>query len=789
MAGIGLQGVLVVLDEPSVGLHHHDTGMLLGVVRGMRDRGNTVLVVEHDDQVILQADWVIDVGPGAGATGGEILFSGPLQTFLEAQDPAAAPRLADSRTRAFLTGAERIPIPATRREGTGSLAVEGVTRHNLHAACAEFRLGALNVVTGVSGAGKSTLVEETRRLLRGEGPGGPASVRASGRIDKIIEIDQAPIGRTPRSNPATYTGLFDHVRALFAAEPAAVARGFDKGRFSFNVRGGRCDACEGAGVQQIGMQFLGTMAATCGTCDGRRFNDATLEVRYRGATIHDVLEMPIAEALGFFEGQPPIARALGTLDALGLGYLRVGHPATMLSGGEAQRVKLAAELARPGTGRTLYVLDEPTTGLHPADIARLLAAIDGLIARGNTALVIEHHLDVIKVADWVVDLGPGSGAGGGRVVAAGTPEAVAATEGSLTGAALSARCSAPAHGAPRPPLAAGARRGGGRARTRLASTPIRFTGVTTHNLQHVDVAIPRNRLTVVTGVSGSGKSSLAFDTIFAEGRRRFAESFSAFARRFVRQDGDARVRRGIRVDANGGDPPAGALPQPAVDRGDAHRDSRRLPAALLAAGHAVTVRGAARQVGRRPLPLVRIRGRAYPDGVDVLAELRGWRVPAMPRPWPPSRMRPGEARHGSIEADRRTGPWTATRPAASTAIPTDSTWRRSTPRARRSASTSPCPGARSATALATSPLRGAGDRVFDVEWRYRRGARVGLAPLRRPVARPARTRPPRVRAQARGPARRSARTADDARALPRRAVAGRLKPEAARGPLRGREHP
>ena len=365
--------------------------------------------------------------------------------------------------------------------------VEGVTRHNLRGVRAEFRLGALNLVTGVSGAGKSTLVEETRRLLRGDGPGGPAAVRASGRIDKIIEIDQSPIGRTPRSNPATYTGLFDHVRALFAAEPEAAGRGFGKGRFSFNVRGGRCEACEGAGVQQIGMQFLGTVAVTCGSCDGRRFNDETLDVRYRGATVHDVLEMSVADAFALFEDQPPIARTLGTLNALGLGYLRVGHPATMLSGGEAQRVKLAAELARPGTGRTLYILDEPTTGLHPADIARLLEAIDGLVERGNTAIVIEHHLDVVKVADWVIDLGPGSGSSGGRVIAAGTPEMVAAAEGSLTGAALRgvlAAAAEPGHAPPAPGIPDAAEW-----KARLAA-PIHFTGVSTHNLQHIDVVIP-----------------------------------------------------------------------------------------------------------------------------------------------------------------------------------------------------------------------------------------------------------------------------------------------------------
>ena len=648
LAGIGLQGVLFVLDEPSVGLHHHDTGLLLDVIRGLRDRGNTVLVVEHDDQTILQADWVIDVGPGAGTAGGEILYSGPAHAFVGAAQPGVAHRLADSRTRAFLTGAERIAPPARRREGSGSLVVEGVTRHNLQGVRAEFRMGALNVVTGVSGAGKSTLVEETRRLLRGDGPAGPASLRASGPIDKIIEIDQAPIGRTPRSNPATYTGVFDRVRDLFAAEPEAVRLGFGKGRFSFNVRGGRCEACEGAGVRQVGMQFLGTVAVTCESCDGRRFNDATLAVRYRGATIHDVLEMPIADALALFADQPPITRTLGTLDALGLGYLRVGHPATMLSGGEAQRVKLASELARPGTGRTLYILDEPTTGLHPADIVLLLAAVDGLVERGNTAIVIEHHLDVIKAADRVIDLGPGSGSRGGTVVAAGTPEEVAAAEGSLTGAALRGVLSADGTPLSQHARVEGADAVGRRWRTNTAA-PIRFTGVSTHNLQHIDVEIPRHRMTVITGVSGSGKSSLAFDTIFAEGRRRFAGSFSTYARRFVPQDGDARF-----------DGVSGLTPTVAIRQQSPSRNPRSTVATLtdIHDGYRLLYS----RLGTRMCPqcgagldhaamcLMRVRRRAHADGGDVLAELGAGRVPAVPRPRPHARVRPGEARDGPVEA-------------------------------------------------------------------------------------------------------------------------------------------
>ena len=547
IAGIGLRGVLYVLDEPSVGLHHRDTGRLLDLLRALRDEGNTVLVVEHDDQVVREADWIVDVGPGAGEDGGEILFSGPLDRFLGVDDGSGA-RLLDSRTRGFLRGEERIEIPERRRSGRGALTVRSLSKHNLENVSATFLLGAFNVVTGVSGAGKSTLVDETRRLVEAcstrrsvfaarttTQSSGDASVETFEPVDKVIDIDQAPIGRTPRSNPATYTGLSDRVRDLFASQPAAVERGYEKGRFSFNVKGGRCDACEGAGVMVVGMQFLGSVAVVCEQCGGRRFNEETLDVRYRDRNIHNVLEMPIAEACGFFADQPVIARALDTMRMLGLGYLRLGHPATQLSGGEAQRVKLASELARPATGRTLYLLDEPTTGLHAADVELLLKAIDGLVSKGNTVIAIEHHLDVIKVADHVIDLGPESGACGGRVVAMGTPEQIAATPGSFTGDALREvlRAGPPAMIAPDE-----LDRRHDPARDRL-SAPISFTNVCTHNLRHLDVEIPANRITVITGVSGSGKSSLAFDTIFAEGRQRFADSFSTYARRFVQGAHDA----------------------------------------------------------------------------------------------------------------------------------------------------------------------------------------------------------------------------------------------------------
>jgi len=528
LADIGLRGVLYVLDEPSVGLHHHDTAQLLRILRGLRDEGNSVLVVEHDDQIIREADWIVDVGPAAGTGGGEIVYAGPAAPFVRALGSAAAdPRFARSRTHAFLTGRESLPVPVARRTGTGAIRLTDLTAHNLRHVSVTVPQGAFTVVTGVSGAGKSTLIEEARRLLT-EGPGaGEAGAAADPPIAKVIDIDQSPIGRTPRSNPATYTGAFDHIRDLFAAHPDAVARGYGKGRFTFNVKGGRCEACEGAGVQQVGMHFLGSVAVTCDACEGRRFNDDTLAIRVEGLSIHDVLAMPISEAARAFAGRGPLSRILDMLVALGLGYLPLGHPATMLSGGEAQRVKLAAELARPAGARTLYLLDEPTTGLHTADVARLLAAIDGLVAKGHTVVAVEHHLGVIRAADHVVDLGPGSGAHGGRVLFSGPPDQLPAAPGSLTGAALRESETEPAQpheaGPPAPE------------RATSAHAPIRFTGVTTHNLRSVDVEIPGGSLTVVTGVSGSGKSSLAFDTVFAEGQQRFADSFSTWARRFVQR--------------------------------------------------------------------------------------------------------------------------------------------------------------------------------------------------------------------------------------------------------------
>jgi excinuclease ABC subunit A len=451
-----------------------------------------------------------------------LLFSGPVAELAGRADRR-------SRTRAFLAGEERVAIPLSRRPGSGVFRLEQSTRHNLDRIDVEFLLGALNVITGVSGAGKSSLVEElVERLVRAPD---------DARVGKIIHVDQSPIGRTPRSNPATYTGLSDVVRDLFAALPEARERGFGKGRFSFNVAGGRCEACQGAGVQQVGMHFLGQVDVVCEACGGRRFNDDTLAVRYRGKTIHDLLETTLEEAVPLLGGEPKAARILRALGELGLGYLRLGQPSTTLSGGEAQRVKLAAELARPGRGHTLYVLDEPTTGLHRADVVVLLRALNRLADEQHTVVVVEHHLDVIRAADRVIDLGPGGGRRGGKVVAVGTPEEVADCAASLTGAALR-----DGTGTAQPPTDSG------KPQTDRAKPPtdaIRFVGVSTHNLKHIDVEIPARRLTVVTGVSGSGKSSLAFDTLYAEGRNRFTESFSAYARRFLEKTGDAEFEEVI----------------------------------------------------------------------------------------------------------------------------------------------------------------------------------------------------------------------------------------------------
>ncbi|MBA2701476.1 MAG: excinuclease ABC subunit UvrA, partial [Chloroflexi bacterium] len=422
--GTTLMGVLYILDEPSIGLHQRDNAKLIATLTRLRDLGNTVLVVEHDEETIRTADWVVDIGPGAGEHGGEIIANGTLEDML------AEPR---SITGAFLRGERSVPIPARRRKGSGkALVVKGAREHNLQKVDLRVPLGTFVAITGVSGSGKSTLVTEVlyRALARElnasrEPVGAYDTLRGTEHIDKIIEIDQSPIGRTPRSNPATYTGLFAPIRELFAGVPEARVRGYQPGRFSFNVKGGRCEHCKGDGILKIEMQFLPDVYVPCEVCKGKRYNREALEIHYKGKSISDVLEMTIAEALEFFGPVPTVRTKLQTLNDVGLGYVHLGQPATTLSGGEAQRVKLSTELSRRATGRTLYVLDEPTTGLHFADVEKLLEVLHRLVDGGNTVVVIEHNLDVIKTADWVIDLGPEGGDKGGEIVAEGTPEEVA----------------------------------------------------------------------------------------------------------------------------------------------------------------------------------------------------------------------------------------------------------------------------------------------------------------------------------------------------------------------------
>ena len=429
--GSALMGVLYVLDEPSIGLHQRDNAKLIATLKKMRDLGNTVLVVEHDEETMYAADHIIDVGPGAGLHGGYIVAEGT------AEDLKKCP---ESLTGQYLSGAKRIPVPAVRRKPAGYLKVYGAAENNLKHVDVKVPLGCLCCVTGVSGSGKSSLVNEiiyqhlAKKLNRAKTrPGRFDRMEGLEMLDKIIMIDQSPIGRTPRSNPATYTGMFDLIRKLFALSPEAKSRGYKENRFSFNVKGGRCEACQGDGMQKIEMHFLPDLYVPCEVCRGRRYNRETLVVTWQGKNIYEVLEMTVEEGLTFFENHPQIRRKLETLYDVGLGYMKLGQSSTTLSGGEAQRVKLATELSRKATGRTIYLLDEPTTGLHMADVDRLISVLQRLTDAGNSVLVIEHNLDVIKVADWLIDLGPEGGDGGGTIVAQGTPEQVAETEGSFTG--------------------------------------------------------------------------------------------------------------------------------------------------------------------------------------------------------------------------------------------------------------------------------------------------------------------------------------------------------------------
>ena len=431
--GSGLTGVLYVLDEPSIGLHQRDNARLLETLKRLRDLGNTVIVVEHDEDAIRTADYLVDMGPGAGVHGGKVVAAGL---------PPQIEQAPDSITGQYLTGLRQIEVPAKRRKGHRGqkIKVVGASAHNLQKVSAEIPLGTLTCVTGVSGSGKSTLIIETlykalARRLHGsrEAPAAHEAIEGLEFLDKVIDIDQSPIGRTPRSNPATYTGAFTPIRDWFAGLPESNARGYKAGRFSFNVKGGRCEACQGDGVIKIEMHFLPDIFVQCDVCKGKRYNRETLEVRFKGHSIADVLEMTVEEGAEFFKAVPVIRNKLETLKDVGLGYIQVGQPATTLSGGEAQRIKLAKELSKRSTGKTIYILDEPTTGLHFEDIKNLLAVLQRLVEQGNTVVVIEHNLEVIKTADWILDLGPEGGDKGGRVIAAGTPEEIAATEGSFTG--------------------------------------------------------------------------------------------------------------------------------------------------------------------------------------------------------------------------------------------------------------------------------------------------------------------------------------------------------------------
>jgi len=429
--GSGLVGVAYILDEPSIGLHQRDNDKLLHTLKSLKNLGNTLIVVEHDEDTMLAADHIVDIGPGAGEHGGRLVAQGTAKEIMKCKE---------SITGAYLSGKVKIPVPGSRRKPTGYLEIKGAQENNLRNINVKIPLGVMTCITGVSGSGKSSLTNEIlyKRLARDLNrartiPGKHKSIEGISQLDKVIDIDQSPIGRTPRSNPATYTGVFDQIRDLFAATPDAKAKGYAKGRFSFNVKGGRCEACAGDGILKIEMHFLPDVYVPCEVCGGKRYNRETLEVKYKGKSIYDVLNITVEEALGFFENVPSIRRKIETLYDVGLSYIKLGQPSTTLSGGEAQRIKLATELSRRSTGKTIYILDEPTTGLHFADVHKLTEILQRLAEGGNTVVVIEHNLDVIKTADYIIDMGPEGGDGGGTVIAKGTPEEVAEVEGSYTG--------------------------------------------------------------------------------------------------------------------------------------------------------------------------------------------------------------------------------------------------------------------------------------------------------------------------------------------------------------------
>ena len=518
--GAGLQGVLYVLDEPSIGLHARDHGRLFGALQLLRDGGNTVVVVEHDEATLRAADWLIDIGPGPGRHGGRVVAQGTPEEV----------RKADSPTGKLLRGELALPAPKVRRKGNGkALVLRGARGYSLKGIDVRFPLGTLTVVSGVSGSGKSTLVHHTlqRAVARHLGQDAPPPEALDGveglqHVEELVFLSSTPIGRTPRSNPATYTGAFTPIRDLFASLPEAKMRGWGPGRFSFNVAGGRCETCQGAGARFVELQFLAPVTVPCEECGGHRFQAETLEARYKSRSIADVLGLTIEEALEHFKDLPKVARPLGALVEVGLGYLQLGQPSTTLSGGEAQRVKLATYLQKRSARHTLYLLDEPTTGLHQADVLRLVSALQKLVDQGHTVVLIEHMLELVQIADHVIDLGPEGGSGGGELLVQGTPEEVAACKRSHTGAALRARS-----------LGTPDRRARKATTSVLPRERLEVFGARTHNLKNVDISVPRRALVVFTGPSGSGKSSLALDTIHAVGRARFVESLSTYARQFL----------------------------------------------------------------------------------------------------------------------------------------------------------------------------------------------------------------------------------------------------------------
>ncbi len=529
--GSGLVGITYILDEPSIGLHPRDNQKLIETLKHLRDLGNTVIVVEHDEETIWEADRIVDFGPGAGTKGGKILVNGDLKSLLTHKH---------SLTGAYLSGRKEIAIPEKRKKlGKGHLKVIGANHHNLKHLSVTIPLGLFVAVTGVSGSGKSSLITDilypalSNVLHGGEHVvGNHQAIEGIEAIDKVIAIDQTPIGRNPRSNPATYIKLFDEIRDLFCCLPESQARGYKPGRFSFNVKEGSCSGCEGMGQIKVDMDFLEDAWIECPQCKGKRFDSNTLSIMYKGKNIHDILEMSVAEAAEFFENIPSIYSKLQTLMRVGMDYIKIGQASTTLSGGEAQRIKLAKELVRPSTGKTLYILDEPTTGLHFEDIKHLLEVLHALVEKGNSILVIEHNMDVVKTADWIVDLGPEGGDGGGQLVAEGTPETIS-TYSTPTGIAI--------HSALNPNRQS--KISHIEKKEKEKKKPIKkktvnsivITGAEQNNLKHVDVEIPREKITICTGPSGSGKSSLAFETIYAEGQRRYIESLSPYARQFVKQ--------------------------------------------------------------------------------------------------------------------------------------------------------------------------------------------------------------------------------------------------------------